>query len=269
MRIRLLLAASLWAVVCHAEPDARIRLAVGHLFIPQTFQASEDGFDLTLHLHGAVEVVEREFLAAKGPGVLVNVTLPGLSKVYADRFRDPAAFRSLLEETAKGLQSRSPTPAPPRLRSVTVTSFSAGFGGVRELLRHEDIFQRIDTLVMLDSIYAGFADNSGGRRVSAENMAGFLRFAREAADGRKRFLLTHSQLHTPGYASTAETADYLIAQLGGAREAAAADWPGAWKPVSRFRRGGFEVLGFAGDTGEDHMRHLRRMGVLLERAFRR
>jgi hypothetical protein len=35
--------------------------------------------------------------------------------------------------------------------------------------------------------------------------------------------------------------------------------------TSRFRLGGFEALGFAGESGEDHMRHLRWVSVFWER----
>jgi hypothetical protein len=69
-----------------------------------------------------------------------------------------------------------------------------------------------------------------------------------------------------GYASTTETADYLLAQLGLVRRAADAEaWPGGLRLLSRGGRSGFEVLGFEGTSPEDHMRHLRNIGTLLRR----
>jgi hypothetical protein len=248
-----------------APATDRIQLTHGMLCIPRAFDLPPEGLTLTLHLHGAIDTVEREFLAADRAGVLVNVTLPGFSKVYADRFRDPAVFQTILSETTAQVQQLTKRESPPPTHTVTVTSFSAGFGGVRELLKQDTAFERIDTLVMLDSIYAGFEGDAAQRKVSATNMEGFLRFAREAAAGRKRFVLSHSQLHTPDYASTVETANYLVTALGGTRETVREDWPGGFRLVSRFRRGQFEVLGFAGETGEDHLRHLRSMAVILRR----
>ena len=60
-------------------PDRGVHLTDGPLFIPAGFKLAPNGeFDFTLHLHGAPAVVEANFVAAKCPGVLANVTLPGL-----------------------------------------------------------------------------------------------------------------------------------------------------------------------------------------------
>jgi hypothetical protein len=246
-------------------PGVRLTLTDGKLFLPDGFKAEPEGIDLTLHLHGAASAMEKNFARAKAKGVLVTVVLPGLSKVYTEKFRDPAVFSRILKEIGQELERRGLTKEA-RFRRITVTSFSAGFGGVRELLKVPETFARIDALVMADSIYAGFVGEAAKRRVDPANMEGFLKFAREAAEGRKRFILSHSQLHTPDYASTVETADYLLAQIGGTRETLKEEWPGEMTLLSRFRRKGLEIYGFAGDTGPDHMKHLHRLSAFLERA---
>ncbi|MBI3877417.1 MAG: hypothetical protein HY300_15910 [Verrucomicrobia bacterium] len=244
-------------------PGQRAKLTDGPLFVPQDFKPDAKGdFDLTLHLHGAPGVVEKNFAAARRPGVLVNVTLPGLSAVYTERFKDTNTFWRILRETEAQLKTAD---TAARVRRVTVTSFSAGFGGVREMLKDTNIFARIDAIVMADSIYAGFIGDAAERKVNPANMEGFLRFAREAAEGRKHLLISHTQLKTDNYASTVETADYLIAQLGGKPEAANENWLGGLKLLSKYRKGQCEILGFAGDTGEHHMMHLRQLAVFLER----
>lgn len=251
------------AFAADAPPGKRVKLTDGPLFIPQDFKSDADGkFDLTLHLHGAPGTVENNFVKARRAGVLANVTLPGLSAVYTERFKDTNTFWRILAETEAQLKTGD---TAPRVRRVTVTSFSAGFGGVRELLKDTNIFARIDAIVMADSIYAGFTGDAAERKVNPANMEGFLKFAREAVDGRKQLLISHTQLHTPGYASTVETADYLIAQLGGKREAAADCFPGGLKLISKFQKGECAILGFVGDTGEHHMQHLRQLAVFLER----
>lgn len=246
-------------------PGVRTNLAAAVVFIPEGANATPTTtFDLTLHLHGAPAVVERNFIAARSPGILANVTLPGLSAVYARHFATTNAFWEIVRDAADRLRSEGGP--PPLLRRLTVTSFSAGFGGVRELLKDEAIFERIDTLVMADSIYAGFAGDPAERRVDPANMAGFLRFAREAVAGRKRLLITHTQLATPTYASTVETADHLIARLGGEHTPANEDWGNGLRLLNRFQRGQCEILGFAGATGEDHLQHLRQLARWLRRA---
>jgi hypothetical protein len=242
----------------------RVKLAEGQLFIPNAFIPAGGESDVTLHLHGAPTVVERNFLSAGCSGVLVNVTLPGLSSVYTERFRDPAVFRRILDETAGQLKAPG-VKQEPRFRRVTVSSFSAGFGGVRELLKNEEAFDRIDAVVMADSVYSGYTGDPGRHEVNPANMEGFLKFACAAAQGHKRMIISHSQQRPDGYASTTETADYLISRLGGAREPIAESWPGGLQLLSRFRKGELEIYGLAGDTAADHMKHLQNLSSFLER----
>jgi len=246
-------------------PGRRFKLTEGQLFIPDGFIPGSGEIDLTLHLHGAPTVVESNFLRAACFGVLVNVTLPGLSSDYTERFRDAGVFQRIFDETGAQLKAQNLAQGQ-RLRRVTVSSFSAGFGGVRELLKNAAVFDRIDALVMADSIYAGYTGGSGTREVDRANMEAFLNFARAAARGGKRMIISHSQQRPHGYASTTETADYLISRLGGARETVAETWPGGLRLLSRFRKGGLEIYGLAGDTGADHMKHLQQLSALLERS---
>ena len=218
-----------------------------------------------LHLHGAPAVLETNFAAMGAPGVLVHLSLPGLSKVYADYFTDPEAFRQLLRATEAVLRRRTQSNG---LGRVTVSAFSAGFGGVRELLRQPEALERIDVLVMADSIYCGYAGDIAARQVDEELMAGFARFAQLAGKGEKTFLVSHSRQVPIGYASTTETADYLIARLEGERRPAARSrWPGGLVLRTEFSAGRFQVLGFDGDGADDHMRHLREIGSLWRRAL--
>jgi serine-type D-Ala-D-Ala carboxypeptidase/endopeptidase (penicillin-binding protein 4) len=241
-----------------------IRVGRAVISLPSHWTAFDAEVPIWLHLHGAPEVVERNFAAVGAPGVLVNVTLPGLSKIYTDYFAAPEAFAGLLRDTETALRQES-TAKPWRIGKVTVSSFSAGFGGVRELLKQPEAFERIRTIVMADSIYAGYVGAPAEKRVDPAAMAGFLRFARLAADGKKRMLITHSSQVPEGYASTTETADYLIAQLGGARTFATEEWPGGLRLRSNWSKGGLEILGFEGEAADDHMRHLRNLGAFLPR----
>jgi hypothetical protein len=245
-------------------PGERFTLTDGELFVPTGFQVGEGGYDLTLHLHGAAWAAERNLVQARQPGVLVTVVLPGLSDVYTRKFREPGVFTRILEETRSRLAALAGAKQP-HLAHLVVTSFSAGFGGVRELLKDPAAFERIDALVMADSIHAGFTGDPAGRQVNPEQMEGFLRFARAAVDGRKCLIISHSRIQPPNYASTTETADYLLQTLGGSRESVSATWPGDLALESRFRRGRLEVYGFSGDTGPDHMKHLQQLWTLLER----
>ena len=209
-----------------------------------TQAASEAPVPVWIHLHGAPSVVEANFAASGASGVWVNLTLPGLSKVYADHFADAAVFPQLLAEIEALLQRETPARRPGR---VTITSFSAGFGGVRQLLRQREAFARIDALVMADSIYCGYRGDAALKQVDEALMAGFVEFARLAVDGRKRLVISHSRQVPEGYASTTETANYLLRQLDLPRKDAEPEtWAAGLRLTSRATRGGFEVLGFEG-----------------------
>lgn len=216
-----------------------------------------------LHLHGATDTVEHAFARIGAPGVLVTLTLPGLSKVYADHFSDPGVLEHLLADVARAVRGAQANAAwtPGEL---TVSSFSAGFGGVRQLLRQPAAFDQIATLVMADSIYCGYVGAT--RQLDPALMEGFVRFARLAVDGRKRMLVTHTEQVPEGYGSTTETADYLIAAVGGTRGANEVRWEESLTQKSGYARGGLEVVGFQGAAAGDHLQQLRSLGLLLERA---
>jgi hypothetical protein len=241
------------------------RIGKAVVSLPPQWKARGAEIPVWIHLHGAPAVLEANFAGIGAPGVLVNITLPGLSKIYADHFAETWTFPELLREVEALLRRTAPEQLW-TLGKVTVSSFSAGFGGVRQLLRQPAAFDRIAALVMADSIYCGYAGDITRRQVDAELMAGFVRFAELAAAGKKRLLISHSRQIPEGYASTTETADYLINKIGGERKTVeAGEWPGGLKLQTQFARAGFEVLGFEGEAPEDHMRHLRGIGAFMQR----
>ncbi|MBI5758762.1 MAG: hypothetical protein HZA46_09610 [Planctomycetales bacterium] len=248
-------------------PPAGMRsdLSIGKLFVPAGFAPADGRVQVIVHLHGAPAVCERNLKRSGVEAVLVNVTLNGLSGVYTEKFKNPETFQTLLRETNSKLRELKVADNP-AIERVTVTSFSAGFGGVRELLKSDDIYQRIDTLVMADSIYAGYKPGTDSWQVEPKHMEGFLRFARDAAEGKKTLVISNCQLQPDGYASTGETADYLLTELGLKREAVDEIWADDWQCTSHCQRKGFRVYGFAGDAGKDHVRHLQNLDKLLRRA---
>jgi hypothetical protein len=217
--------------------------------------------DLVIHLHGNEQAVARALDESGWTAAVVVVNEPGLSSAYARPFADPEHVLRLLDE-AKGVLAEVLPDADPEGGRLLVSSFSAGFGGVRELLEQPGAFDRIDGIVLADSLYCGYDGDPADRRLDDARMAGFRRFAAEAASGRKAMLVTHCALVPDGYASTLETADDLVRHVGGAFERVDEDRGGGWHLSRRFRGGSLLVLGFEGEEGEDHLRHLRRLGEL-------
>jgi pimeloyl-ACP methyl ester carboxylesterase len=244
----------------------RVDLGDAVLELPDGYRPDAGRIDIMLHLHGAVNVVERACADSGWPGALLVFNRKGLSSVYAEPFRDRALLPRLLEKSRAAIADTLPG-MDLREGRLFVSSFSAGFGGVRELLADPEHFARIDGLILADSLYAGYTGNPADRRIDPAKMTGFRKFAAEAAAGRKIMIVTHSAQVPTGYASTTETADDLIARLDGQAQRVDQDWGDGWRLKRRFAKGRLLVLGFAGDGPDDHMRHLRRLGAIWRTAW--
>lgn len=258
---------ALAAVLLAAAPPEGDRLKLQEeatLFVPAGYKARDGKVDVVLHLHGTPTVAEPALKDVGWDAVLVTFNRSGLSSAYAKPFSDPELFPRLIDDAVKGVESLRPGEKLVAGK-VVVSSFSAGFGGVREILRTPASFDRIDAIVMADSLYCGYAGDPAEKRVDPNLMSGFERFAREAAAGRKTMLVSHSSQVPPGYASTTETADYLIKAVGATSEPDDADWGDGWREIRKASEGRFRVLGFSGEGPEDHMRHLRRIAELWKR----
>ena len=250
-----------------ATPGRRIGLGIdgATLFIPEGYQPGAGGaIDLVLHLHGASSVLEPALVESRWPAVLIAFNRKGLSRVYAEPFSDATLFTRLVDSARSALEDHKVSDAP-KIGRIVVSSFSAGFGGVRALLEVPEHFARIDGLIMADSIYCGYTGDPKNHKVDPSLMDGFRRFALEASAGRKTFLVTHSALVPEGYASTAETADFLIDAVGGTANPLKVEWAKGWTQTRDFSKGHFVVLGFAGTEGADHMSHLRQIRLLWKR----
>ncbi len=233
-----------------------IRLSSGAIvYVPENTKQSPV-LPVTVHLHGAPTTVADCFARSRRPGILVVLTLPGLSAVYTRHFAvDPAGrLADLVDGALRAARAES-------AESVWISSFSAGFGGVRELLRDPSAARRIDTLILADTLYAGFERPPArpGERPEPDraNMAGFVRFAQEASEGRKGMLATWCDLLPDGYSATRETGALLRAETRSPVEMISQQWPDGMTLTSRSRRGRFATLGFAGNDGPAHLAHLR------------
>jgi pimeloyl-ACP methyl ester carboxylesterase len=246
----------------------RIDMGEAILVLPEGFRPRGERADLMIHMHGGEPAVEKAQAESGWQGALLIFNRKGLSSVYTEPFRDPALLPRLLEKARKEIANAWPTESP-KIGRVFVSSFSAGFGGVRELLAVADHFSRIDGVILADSLYAGYQGEIAKRRIDPAKMVNFRRFAAEAAAGRKTMIVTYSALIPDGYASTAETADDLIGHVGGRATSVDVDedWGDGWRLKRRCAKGRFLVLGFAGLGPDDHMRHLRQLGKIWRAAI--
>ena len=99
-------------------------------------------------------------------------------------------------------------------------------------------------------------------------MESWLLLARAAMRGEKRFVVTHSEIFPGTFASTTETADWLLRELGVRRTPVLRWGPRGMQQLSEVRSGGFALLGFAGNSAPDHVDHLHALPELLSRVGR-
>ena len=89
--------------------------------------------------------------------------------------------------------------------------------------------------------------------LDTDHLAIFLRFARDAVAGRKTMVVTHSEIFPGTFASTTETGDWLLSQLGLKRRPVARFGPMGTQQLSEVRAGRFLLAGYAGNSAPDHI----------------
>ena len=237
------------------------------VWIPDGLRA--DDVNLVVHFLGAAWLPEYA-VSRLGNTVAAVVNLGAGSGVYDRAFSDPDVFDSLLAGVARDVSQTLQREA--HFRRMTLVGFSAGHGAVRAILRDSVHFARVDAVLLLDGMHTSYVPEgtvlAAGGTLDGRNLDVFVRFARAAIRGEKRFLITHSEIFPGTFASTTETADYLLRTLGLQRTPVLKWGPGGMQQVSEVHSGRFDLLGFAGNSAPDHIDHLHGMPEFLERLNR-
>ncbi|MGK2935871.1 MAG: hypothetical protein ACSLFE_11615 [Gemmatimonadaceae bacterium] len=238
------------------------------VFIPDKPPLSPGAADertLLVHVFSAAYVPMHAVANAPDRYVLAVVNLPGSSSAYERALSDSAAWNTLIQRVRDETVAR--TQGRVRVSRVVVSAFSAGYGGVRALLSDERTAAGIDGVLLLDGLHTSYIPERTvlfeGGALDTLKLLPFLRFARRAVAGEVRFVFTHSEVFPATFASTTETADWIIAALGLVRTPVLEWGPGGMQQISEVRRGGLAILGFAGNTGPDHGDHLHGLGGFL------
>lgn len=231
------------------------------LFIPDYYQVPPDGgIVLVVHFHSASWAAEDEVYRSRANAILFNMHLGAFSTPYRVFFSEPLRFQAILDTIIAVLGSRHIVPSS-SIRTLILTSFSAGYAGVREVLRASSNYSRVDALLLADGLHAD-SDSS----TMVVQMADFARFACDARDRKKVFFLTHSCIQPTGYRSTTQTADYLLDVLGARRRPIEVN-DEIGLQASACDTGYFHLRGYAGITAPDHMKHLYSMHHMVSEAL--
>jgi hypothetical protein len=224
----------------------REQLAVGTLFIPAKLQKAKR-LPLFVHFHGAAWVAEIA-AARSGRFAVISVQSGSGSSVYARQFSDHGLFDAMVREaTDKTGVAFGP---------ISLTAWSAGHGAIREILSVPEDYARVQKVLLIDGLHTGYVNGKPGPQESElerDHLDIFVKFAKDAVAGRKTMIVTHSEIFPGTFASTTETADWLVAQLGLRRRAVLRWGPAKTQQLSESRAGKFLLLGYAGNSAPDHI----------------
>jgi hypothetical protein len=226
-------------------------------------------FDLVIHFHGAAWLPHHA-ASRLGTGVVAAaVNLGAGSGGYHRAFAEPSTFDSLMTAVTREVSAVGGKSA--RVRRIALVGFSAGHGAIRAILRDQRHFATVDAVLLLDGMHTAYVPEGTvldkGGTIDTTNLTAFADFARAAVRREKRFVVTHSEIFPGTFASTTETADWLLRTLSLRRTPVLRWGPRGMQQLSEVRAGGLEVLGFAGNSAPDHVDHLHAMPEFLARTL--
>jgi len=236
-------------------PGRREKLELGTLFLPARLKLKATT-PLLIHFHGGTWLPE--VAAARFRTAVISIQVGAGSGVYARAFGDPQRFNKLLQEAE--------TKAGVKFSLVTLSGWSAGYGAIREILKVPDNYARVERVLLIDGLHAGYVSGKPGPQESqleTEGLQIFLQFARDAVAGKKRLLITHSEIFPGTFASTTETTDWLLRQLGLKRKAVLRWGPMQTQQLSEAKQGRFHLVSFAGNSAPDHVDQLHSLPEYL------
>lgn len=231
-------------------PATTITVAGSEVSLFVAPEAKEREAGLVIHFHGPPWLPIQAIDELDRPLVVASVHLGAGGGLYDRFFSDPKVFAELLDviERASGVR--------PARRFLT--GFSAGYGAIRAILRHS--YDRIDGVLLLDGLHTGYVPErkplAEGGALDASKLEPFRRLALDAIAGRKRLVITHSEIFPGTFASTTETAAWLLRETGVQARPVLRWGPVGMQQISEGGSGEFQVLGFAGNSAPDHVDHL-------------
>jgi len=239
--------------------------AAWKIFIPSAYyQRAGEVADVLVHFHGDPQTFWNNAKYANLNSIIITVNYSGLSSAYSTPFSNasnPTLFQSILSEALTKIRLEADIPDSLQWDKLGVSSFSAGYGAVREILKSAGYRSDIDALLAADSLYASTAGD--GTSLDSQ-MTDYKTFATLAKNGSKTFLFSHSQVPTFTYESTQETGDELMQHLGISASPYNVNGLGALNFYRQAQDGNFKLWGALGSDGDSHLEHLRYVGEFLE-----
>jgi len=235
--------------------------SIGQMIMPHKGGVTKKGsFDVIIHFHGH-EPIRKEFVKTAHGVVLVGIDLGIGSGAYQSTFASPHVFEHLLDSIEKGVAKHAGIKKA-KIRKLGLSAWSAGYGAIEQILR-QPAGKKVDALILLDSLHAGYADEQA-KSLKAEQITPFIDFAKRAAAKQKFMFMSHSSIIPPGYASTTEVSRYVVARLGGKPKKASRHDVLGLDMIDRYDKGYFHMRGYEGNDKPDHCAHIGLMADIVK-----
>jgi hypothetical protein len=239
-----------------SPPGEHYRLPLGTLFVSQTLHKNRPAA-LLFFFHGGDWLPE---LAASRQRQMAVVTVQAGagSGSYVRLFQDPARFLSLV--------SAAESASHVHFTQVALGGWSAGCGAIRQILLDPASYDRVHRVLCIDGVHTGYTHGTPGpleSDIDTSNLEVWLRFGRDAIAGKKRLILTHSEIFPGTFASTTETTDWLLREWQLTPHPVVRFGPMGTQMLSRVSAGGLTVMGLAGNSAPDHVDQLHSLQEYL------
>ena len=231
------------------------------------FVTSDGGFDVVFHFHAGM-MSERQMRESGLNAVFVSCGYGIGSGPYADAFANPGRFEQMLADVTRNIEKDTGRRGL-HVRKLGLASWSAGFAAVGKILGVEKYYAQVDSVVLLDSLHAGYTTgpskgaSQGADKVDLKMIAPFVRFAKDASNGKKAMVITHSAIIPPDYASSTEATSALLTAIGVPTQAVAETNARGMEMNMKADKSGLHVRGFRGAGPKDHFKHLYLVGEVL------
>lgn len=226
---------------------------------------AEDSALLLIHFHGDYRVAQYAIDQQTKPWILLHCQWGSGSSTYSRPVSDTGAD-TMLDSVMRVVRDNLPEIS---VSGIYLSSWSAGYGAVRSIISDNETSGRINGILLLDGLHCSYVPSrkvmAEGGRLDSIQMQPFTNWAEKATLGRKSFIITHSAVFPGTYASTTETADYLLQTMGLQRQPLLKEGPVGMQQTSSAAMGNFQVLSFAGNSAPDHIDHFHGMDVFLGR----
>lgn len=245
-------------------PGRREKLALGTLlFIPQKNEKAKS-LRLFIFFHSNNAWLPEVAVAREPRMAVITVYAGEGSSRYARLFADPTKFSHLIAEA----ESKSGV----KFSEIDLGGWSAGCGAESAILDDPASYRRVSRVLCIDGINVGYVNGKPGpleSKIKTGKLQIWVKFGRDAIAGKKRLIITHSEIFPGTFASTTETAYYLLRQWGLKPHAVLKWGPMGTQILSETKAGRLLVIGFAGNSGPDHIDEMESLPKYLKWLMRK